>query len=254
MTNRLGNRMVPLAFLLSFGIFAPLLACRAGGETDPAAKVLEAFRKAYHGTWVESMSRTEIPGLFEVVTGGNIIYYAPEGNYLVFGEIFTPQGKSITAKRREDLAAARLKSLPLDLAVRIGKGRNQVIEFTDPDCPFCRRAEEFFRGRNDVARYVFFAPLTQLHPDAERKSAWILGAGDREKAYSEVMAGQHDKEKTPQPDAKGRDLIARHRQLAAAMGVTGTPMFWVNGKMVQGANIPVIEKLLKEGGAERKAR
>jgi hypothetical protein len=30
-----------------------------------------------------------------------------------------------------------------------------------------------------------------------------------------------------------------------------TPMFWVNGKMVQGANIPVIEKLLKEGGAEK---
>jgi len=250
MKNRLGNRMVPLAFLLSFGIFAPLLACRAG-ETDPAARALEAFRKAYHGTRVESVNRTEIFGLFEVVTGGNILYYAPEGNYLIFGEIFTPQGKSITAKRREELAASRLKSLPLETAVRIGKGRNKVIEFTDPDCPFCRRVEDFFRGRNDVTRYVFFAPLVQLHPDAEKKSAWILAAGDREKAYIEVMTGQHDKEKTPQPDTKASTLIARHRQLAAAMGVSGTPMFWVNGKMVQGANIPVIEKLLKEGGAEK---
>jgi thiol:disulfide interchange protein DsbC len=107
---------------------------------------LEAFKKAYHGTRVESVNRTEIAGLFEVVTGGNLLYFAPDGNYLIFGEIFTPQGKNITAKRREELTANRLKGSRLMLAVRIGNGRNKVIEFTDPDCPFCRKASRFFKG------------------------------------------------------------------------------------------------------------
>ena len=251
MRNKLRSKVVPIAFFFSFCIFAALFALRAGGEIDPATKALEAFGKAYHGTTVESMTRTEIAGLFEVVTAGNILYFAPEGNFLVFGEIFTPQGKNITAQRREELTAKRLKELPLDAAVRIGSGRNRVIEFTDPDCPFCRKASRFFKERRDVSRYVFFAPLTQIHPDAERKAAWILAARDREKAYQEVMDGLHDKERLPQADKRAGDLVMRHRQLAARMGVMVTPMFWVNGKMVQGANIPVIEKLLKEGGAEK---
>ncbi|NVN92105.1 MAG: DsbC family protein [Desulfuromonadales bacterium] len=251
MRNRVSNRLVPVAFFLSFCCFAALYVLNAGGESDPSTKALEAFRNAYQGTAVESMTRTEIPGLFEVVTGGNLLYFAPEGNYLIIGEIFTTQGKSITAGRREELIAKRLKELPLDVGVRIGNGRNRVIEFTDPDCPFCRKASAFFNQRTDVSRYVFFAPLVQLHPDAERKTAWILGAKDREKAYQEVMDGQRDKEKFPEPDSRASGLVMQHRQLAARMGVTGTPQFWINGKMVQGANIPVIEKLLTEGGAQK---
>lgn len=251
MRNRLRNKVVPFAFFLSFCFFGALFALNAGGESDPSAKALEAFGKAYHGTTVESMTRTEIAGLFEVVTGGNLLYYAPEGNFLIFGEIFTPQGKNITAQRREELTAKRIKELPIDAAVKIGSGRNTVIEFTDPDCPFCRKASRFFKERRDVSRYVFFAPLVQLHPDAEKKAAWILAAKDPEKAYLEVMDGLRDKERIPQPDKRGSALVMRHRQIAARMGVMGTPMFWVNGKMVQGANIPVIEKLLKEGGAEK---
>lgn len=251
MRNRALNRLVPVGFFLSFCCFATLFCLNAGGQTDPTTKALEAFRKAYQGTSVESMTKTEIAGLFEVVTGGSLLYYAPEGNYLVIGEIFTPQGKNITSGRREELTAKRIKELPLDAAVRIGSGRNRVIEFTDPDCPFCRKASAFFKQRKDVTRYVFFAPLVQLHPDAERKSAWILGASDREKAYQDVMDGLRDKERFPEADPRANGLVMQHRQLAARMGVTGTPLFWINGKMVQGANIPVIEKLLKEGGAQK---
>jgi len=251
MRNRAANRLVPVGFFLSFCSIVALFALNAGGEPDPSSKAMEAFKKAYHGTPVESMTRTEIAGLFEVVTGGNLLYYAPEGNYLVFGEIFTPQGKNITAQRREELTTKRLGELPLDTAVKIGSGRNRVIEFTDPDCPYCRKASRFFRERRDVTRYIFFAPMVQLHQDAEKKAAWILTARDRGKAYQEVMEGLRDKERFPQPDKWASGLVMQHRQIASRMGVMGTPLFWVNGKMVQGANIPVIEKLLKEGGAEK---
>jgi thiol:disulfide interchange protein DsbC len=251
MRDRVANRVVPIGFFLSFCSMAVIFTLNAGGEADPSTKALEAFKKAYRGTQVESAAGTGISGLFEVVTGGNILYFTPEGNYLLFGEIFTPQGKNITAQRREELTTKRLAELPLDAAVRIGTGRHRVIEFTDPDCPYCRKASRFFRDRRDVTRYVFFAPLVQLHPDAERKAAWILAAKDRGKAYQEVMEGKRDKERFPQPDKRASDLVMQHRQIASRMGVMGTPLFWINGKMVQGANIPVIEKLLKEGGTEK---
>jgi len=51
------------------------------------------------------------------------------------------------------------KTLPLEKAVKIGDGKKVVIEITDPDCPFCRTASEYFSKKTDVIRYVFFAPL-----------------------------------------------------------------------------------------------
>jgi len=251
MRSRTANRMVPAGFFLSFCSFAAIFALNAGGELDPSTKALDAFKKAYPHTQVESVAGTGIAGLSEVVTGGNILYFAPEGNYLLFGEIYTSKGKNLTAARREELAAIRLENLPLDLGVKIGNGRNRLIEFTDPDCPYCRKVERFFKGRRDVTRYVFFAPLVQLHPDSERKVAWILSSKNREKAFHEIMSGKHDKDRLPQPDKRAGELVARHRQLATNMGVMGTPLFWVNGRMVQGADIPAIEKLLGEGGGER---
>lgn len=239
------------AFLASGALLA---AMTAFGEPDQAPDVLAALKKAYPNISAEQVRESEIAGLYEVVSNGAVLYFAPKGNYIVFGEIWTPEGKSVTATRREELESRQLQALPLDQAVRIGKGPNIVIEFTDPDCPFCRKAAEFFRERTDVTRFVFFSPLVQLHPDAEKKAAWVLSAKDRVKAYHEVMSGRKDKETIPAPSAEARGLVARHRQLAVRMGVMGTPMFWINGKALQGANIPLLEGLLREGGEKKEKR
>lgn len=243
--NRL---LLPLAFLTSGALLA---AMTAFGEPDQAPDVLGALKKAYPNISTEQVRESEIEGLFEVVSNGTVLYFAPKGNYMVFGEIWTPEGKSVTAVRRDELVSRQLQALPLDQAVKIGKGPNTVIEFTDPDCPFCRKAAEFFKERQDVTRFVFFSPLVQLHPDAEKKAAWILAAKDRANAYHEVMSGRKDRDAFPTPSAEASGLVARHRQLAARMGVMGTPMFWVNGKAVQGANIPLLEGLLREGGEKK---
>lgn len=240
-----------LAFLSSGAV---MIAMTAYGGPEQAPDVLDALKKAYPKITAEKVRESEVEGLYEVVSGGNVLYFAPKGNYLVFGEIWTPEGKSVTASRREELVSRQLRELPLDQAVRIGKGPNVVIEFTDPDCPFCRKAADFFRERTDVTRYVFFSPLVQLHPDAEKKAVWILAAKDRGKAYHEVMSGRKDKETFPTPSAEASGLVARHRQLAVRMGVMGTPMFWVNGKAVQGANLPLLEGLLREGGEKKEKR
>lgn len=91
--------------------------------------------------------------------------------------------------------AAKLKAdFPIEKAVKIGNGKNIIIEVTDPDCPFCRKASDFFAKRNDVTRYIFFLSLTKLHPNAEKKSRFILSSKDQTQAHKDVMSGKYDQD------------------------------------------------------------
>jgi thiol:disulfide interchange protein DsbC len=194
----------------------------------------------------ESFKPAEVTGLYEVVAGDQIFYFSPDG-YLIFGEIWSKDGKSITADKREKLMSAKIKDLPLDKAIKIGNGKNIVIEFSDPDCPFCRKASEFFAKRTDVTRYVFLFPLTQLHPEAEKKSKYILCSDEQHKAYEEVMTGKLDKANfslMPHCDESASPVLKEHIAIGKKLGIRGTPMFFVNGNSINGANVQAIEKLL----------
>jgi thiol:disulfide interchange protein DsbC len=137
-----------------------------------------------------------------------------------------------------------LKGVPLEKALRIGAGPHQIIEITDPDCTFCRKASAFLSGRNDVTRHVFFFPLS-IHPNAEAKVRQIFCAEDRAKVYEETMAGKLDDMKfTPCKTAAMEELLKAHKEIVARIGVTGTPLFLIDGQVVFGADIPRMEKLL----------
>ncbi len=215
--------------------------CLAGDEEAIRQTVL----KSYPNLKVGEIRVTAIPGLYELEIGSNLLYFYPEKNLVVFGEIWTKEGKSLTAERREELAAKKVKDIPLNKGIRIGSGANLVIEFTDPDCPYCRKASSYLQKRKDTTRYVYFLPLP-THKDAEKHARYILCSSDKTKAYEEVMSGKHDGERVDTcNDEKVSALMKEHRELAAKAGVSGTPSFWINGHFVSGANIPVIENLLK---------
>ncbi len=214
-------------------------------EADEAGK---RFKTAYPNTPYESVTQTGIKGIYEVVSGANVFYFAPEGGYLLFGEIFK-DGESITAKRKTELGARQLKDLPLDKAVKIGEGQNEIIEVADPDCPFCRKAHRFLKDRDDVTRYVFLYPLP-IHPKAPAKAKHVLCSSDQAAALDEVLSGEWDsKEELIVPcGGKGEQLLQEHIKVAQKLGVRGTPAFWINGTPVKGANIPRIKELLGKGG------
>ena len=209
---------------------------------------LEIFHKTFPNMKAERIAKSEIAGLYEVQAGNNIFYFDPTTGYLLFGDILTRDGKNLSAEKREDLLSRRVQEIPLEKGVKIGSGKNVVVEFTDPDCPFCRKTAEWFeKTRADVTRYVFFYPIARLHPKAEAKAKYILAARDKGKAYREVMKGALDNAdmKTLEASDKSGVLLEEHRRLALKAGVFATPTLWVNGKHVAGANIPLIEKYLK---------
>jgi len=133
--------------------------------------------------------------------------------------------------------------LDLDKAIKVGSGKVMVIEFTDPDCPYCRKAEEFFGKRTDVTRYVFLVPLP-MHPDAPAKAQYILSAADGAKAYTAVMGGSLDRKKPEGITEQGKQRLAEHEQIAKNARVGGMPTFIISGIIIEGLDMNRINKLL----------
>ena len=210
----------------------------------------ESLSKAFPKLKFDTMRSSNIKGLYEVTAGNEILYYSPEAQSIIVGEVFTKDGRNLTREKQQEnitkKIGEKMKDISLQKAVIIGKGKHIIVEITDPDCPYCRRASEFFSKRTDVTRYVFFFPLPS-HPKAKDKVLYILCAKDKAKAYEDVMTGKLDnmdfkacEENQPQ------ELLKAHKDVADLLEIRGTPFFFIDGKIaVFGADIPQLEKVLQ---------
>lgn len=208
------------------------------------AKIMEKFKKAFPKVNAEALRKTDIDGMYEIIIPGRILYYFPEKDYMFAGAIWTAAGKNLTEERASEIATEKLKNVPLEKALKIGNGKNIVIEFTDPDCPFCRDASKFLSAHGNITRFVFFVPLP-IHKNAEQKVRYVFSSKDKEKAYEEAMTGKLDSMKFEvSHDEKVERLLNEHKQISAKIGINSTPQFWINGRHVSGANMPLIKSLL----------
>jgi len=216
-------------------------------QTDMDVKVMEKLNKAFPSIKAESIIKTDMEGVYEVNVPGKTLYYFPDKDYLFTGSIWNSKGKNLTEERESVILTEKVRSLSLEKALKIGKGENIIIEFTDPDCPYCRDASKYLSKKENIIRYVFFVPLA-MHKDAEQKIKYVLCAKNIEAAYKEAMNGDLDGKKFAVcNDEKVEALLNEHRRISKSIGINSTPQFWINGKHVEGADIPLIEKLL--GGA-----
>lgn len=179
------------------------------------------------------------------ITGKGKCCYAGEGRELDRRVEITVKEDITREKGSIEKTAGRVEDrFPFPDAVKIGNGKNIVVEISDPDCPYCRQASAWLSGRKDITRYVYFLPLN-IHPNAEYKAKYILCSNDRAQAYHDVYSGRFDQELPPtSTDCDAEALLRRHTELAAGAGVYGTPVFWVNGERIDGADIELMESLL----------
>ena len=230
-------------------ILTVIITAGIAGANENLKPEVDSLKKNFPNLRVDNVKESPIKGLFEIVAGNQVFYFSPDG-YLMFGELWSKDGKNLTAEMREKVLAEKVKSIPLDKALKIGSGPRQVIEFTDPDCPFCRKVDEFLAKRTDVTRYVFFFPLRQIHPDAEKKARYILSQMDREKALREVVSGTLDGKALPETGNHDAMLEVMEK-VAKDMGVRGTPALWIDGTAVNGADILRITALLEGKEVQR---
>jgi protein-disulfide isomerase len=153
-----------------------------------------------------------------------------------------------------------------------------VVEFSDYECPFCRRSDatldSVLPGTTILVSYHHL-PLSQLHPaayDAARAAicaeqqnrfkamhhllmtteAWQI---DRDWWAAAKVAGVRDQARfiACLGDASTANRINRDREMAAALGVTGTPAFFTKTRALRGA-LGVREMVLSVDSATRRAK
>jgi len=138
---------------------------------------------------------------------------------------------------------AAADEIDVSKAVTIGSGPKIVLEFTDPDCQFCRQASKYFEGRPDVTRHVFFYPLPR-HPKAREKAQFVLSMPDKVKAYHDIMSGKMDAVSLPAATPEGVRLQEQQREIAKKSKVGATPTFIINGRVIEGFDRKKIEDAL----------
>lgn len=234
--------------LLILFLWVPLLASAAPVPQQDLTSVASALGMSFPNIPVKQVNATPVVGIYEIVTEkGEILYFAPQSNHILAGELWNHKGQNLTRESKARMMTDKLPMLPLDKAIKIGDGPNQVVEVSDPDCPFCRDGSAFFAARDDVTRYIFLYPLDKLHPQAAAKASFILSAEDQETAYEDVFSGAYDEQ--PLPEFKDNGMLETHRQIARKIGINSTPRYWINGKYISGTKLKEFEKILDQGPA-----
>lgn len=224
-----------------------LLAALASQAMADEASIKRAVEAAYPKFKVDSVTKTNYSGLYEVFMGGQILYTDEKMSFLIAeGHLVDPKTKKdITGERLEELTRVDFNSLPLDQAIKVvkGNGSRKMVVFSDVDCPFCKRLEQKeLTNITDVTIYTFLYPLQQLHPDAEAKSRSIWCSSNRVKAWQDWILNSQ----LPKTAGNCEVPLEKVGELARNIGVNSTPtIIFANGRRMLGAQpYQEIEKAL----------
>ncbi len=194
---------------------------------------------------IDEISKTPVPGLFEVRIGTNIVYSDESGNHLIQGSIIdTANRVNLTEARIDALTAIDFAALPIKDAIVLkqGNGARKLAIFEDPNCGYCKRFERDLQSIKDLTVYVFLYPI--LGPDSDVKSRDIWCAKDAGKAWRAWMLDNVTPPKVS--GACDSSAIERNVALGQKHRVNGTPaLVFENGVRKPGA-LPAaqVEKLL----------
>lgn len=260
----------------TIGALGFLFSAQAAPPTADETRLLAALQRSHPGTRFTNVSRTPIPGLYEVWMGPNVAFVSNRNlRYLVFGRVFDTKNmadltapklakaeriRSESEERDADAPGLSLDQLPLGDAIKTvhgtgGGASRMVIVFSDPACPYCKRLEPELGKIENVTIYTFLVPFQGYALPA---SIWC--AADRQKAWRDAIldvdmvtvAGtattvpptpSASPASTSLPAASCAHPLERNLALAKALRVQGTPtIIYANGRRTTGyANAAEIE-------------
>lgn len=223
-----------------------------------SAMIKEKLMTKFPNLGKVTVQQAHVGELYEVRTQGGIIY--TDGEVWVMGNVFDFDGNNLTMQKADKLGMAAgvdpalLEKLDLSKALKIGNGKHQVVLITDPECPWCRQAEEMLKG-GDITQYVFLAPLEKVqtregekdfHTKARSLALNILCSDikDQERVYKETFEGKFDALKNLKSCDVGIAKLNTVEKYIEELVPSTRPILIVDGKIILGAD-PVIRELIK---------
>jgi thiol:disulfide interchange protein DsbC len=227
-----------------------LLAAAALGATAQEAQIRKNLAERLPNLpKIDEVSRTPVPGLWEVRIGTDVMYTDEKGDHIIQGQIVDTRTRTnLTEARLNKLTAIDFASLPLKdaMVIKQGSGARKMAVFVDPNCGYCKRFEKDLSNVKDVTIYAFLYPI--LGPDSDLKSKAIWCAKDPAKTWREWMLNGV----TPPRSMGDCDAAALERNVALGKKhrVQGTPaLVFEDGTRVPGAiSGAEVEKHLIDNG------
>ena len=152
------------------------------------------------GLSIKKIEKSPIPGLCEVIVNlpdnqKGIFYIDSTGKYIVSGSIIELKTfKNLTQKKlqainKRVLSKEDLSKLDEMADIVYGDSKNVVYLITDPDCPYCKKAENILNkmvNEGKITVKVILLPLERLHPNAKAKAVSLVCD---KKGFKELMNG-----------------------------------------------------------------
>ena len=232
------NLLRTLAAVLLAACFVPAAFADEASIRKNLAERLPDFPK------IDEVTKTNVPGLWELRIGNDVVYTDAEGQHLIQGEVIeTKTRANLTEQRIAKLTAIDFKSLPLKDALvwKQGTGERKLVVFADPNCGYCKKFERDLQEVKNVTVYTFLYPI--LGGDSPEKSKAIWCAKDNTKAWRDWMLKGTPVEGGANCDASA---LQRNSVFGKKHRINGTPgLVFEDGTQRAGAlNAEAIEKQL----------
>ena len=213
---------------------AALLFCLQAAVAQEAAIRKNIAERLPEFPKIDEITKTPIPGIYELRLGTDVMYSDEQGNHLIEGSVIDTRSRAnLTEARLNKLSAIDFASLPLKDAMvwKQGTGARRIAVFADPNCGYCKKFERDLQQVKDVTVYTFLIPI--LGGDSPEKATNIWCAKDNTRAWREWML---EAKAPPRSMGSCETPMARNLAFSRKHKVNGTPaIVFEDGTRVPGA-------------------
>jgi thiol:disulfide interchange protein DsbC len=214
--------LTPIFFLVQA---QDCLAAACPSKETIQQKVVETFRQDIS---VVKIQPSAVPGLCEVQVNfkgqNRILYTDSKGEFLITGQIYrSSDATNITTEAIADLnrfTDSEIKRLE-DLTVFTVGSKGEIVYFvTDPQCPYCHKAEEIvvnMAEAGEIQLKILLFPL-RMHKGAKEQCISII-------CDNKGLEDLHSGYKSENQCQEGKDKIENTLRFLQQKGITGVPTY-----------------------------
>lgn len=205
----------------------------------------EKLKKAMPGLSIDALTPSAIPGVYELVSAGDVAYITADGVHMIQGTLFNiPGRKNLTEKT---LSVQRVKAMqtidPAALLVYPAKGKqvHAITVFTDPSCPYCHRLHDEIPKLNEMGvtvRYALYARSGNGTLTA-RQISEVMCATDKKAVLDRFFA--NSAANSSGATCKQAESAERIARVANQVGLKGTPYIVADSGFAEAGYMPAAE-------------
>lgn len=233
-------KSIRLAFMLApIWLLGAATACSASNDAH-SDELRAQLEREYPGFSIDAVRPMPLDGIYEVVSGTQVLYLSADGRYLLRGSLVDLESEQdLTAARRAGLMHAAVEAGGDDRMLIYepagGDAEHEITVFTDTSCPYCQRLHadlmSIVENHPVRVRYLLY-PRAGVDSAAADTMRDVWCAADPHAAMTAAQRGRS----VPERASDCGTPVEDHFALGQKVGVSGTPflLFGEDGPTLSG--------------------